>query len=151
MAKEPVKKMIGNYEFEFFAFPPREGLKITTRLLKLIGEPLGLVLDSANTAEGKGNIVSRLMEGNIAGDTFSRAMRSLTDRLDENEVIDTIYLLLSRTHIRAPGDHGTRALNMEVDFAGELGLLIEAAVASVEVNFGSFLRERFGKAITSLK
>lgn len=147
MAKKPVTKEIENKTFEFYPLSPRESLRLVTRLSKLLAEPFGLIMDSAG-GKGKGGLIKNLFDGDIGSDVFGKAMRSLTERLDEKEVEDTCYMLLEKVHGQFEGDRGTRPLNIEVDFAGDFGLFMQVVFASAEVNFGSFLRGKLGGVIT---
>lgn len=149
MAKQSVVKTIGNCKFEFLPIPPSPAIKLVTRILKIVGEPVGLVLDGA-VASGEGNIVQKLLEGKIAKGVLAEAVRSLINRLDENEVEQTIFMLMEYVHGQLPGDKGVHKLNIDIDFQGEIGLLFEVFVAAVEVNFGTFLRGRLAGATSSL-
>lgn len=151
MAKQPTRKMIEDLTFEFFPLNPRIGLRVLTRIMKLIGEPLGLIGDGVaggtKGAEDNTGLLNSIMEKQFAPDVFARAARALVDRLDENEVIDTIEIVLQNVHGQFPGDRGTRKLNIDIDFAGEIGLLIQVFIAALEVNFGDFFSEKLGGVI----
>lgn len=156
MAKQPVRRMIEDCHFEFFPLNPRVGLKVLTRIIKLIGEPLGLIGDGvANGSRGAEDkaagddpgILTSIMEKNFAPDVFAKAARALVNRLDEDEVINTIEIILDTVHGQFPGDKGTRKLHLDKDFAGEIGLLLEVFVAAIEVNFGDFFAEKLGGVV----
>lgn len=151
MAKKPTTKEIQNKTFEFYPLSPKESLSIATRVVKLIAEPFGMVMDAAGqNAAGKGatGMLASFLQGELGPDVLGRAMRSLTERLEEKEVIDTCYMLLENVHGRFDGDRGTRKLQIEADFTGEFSLFLEVVAMSLEVNFGDFLRGRFGGVVT---
>lgn len=148
MAKKPVIREIQNKQFEFFPLSPREALRLSTRLIKLLGEPFGMIIDAAASKGNKGNLIKNLLDGDIGGDVIAGAIRSLTDRLDEKEVEETCYMLLEKVHGQFEGDRGPRQMNIEVDFAGEFDLFIQVVATSIEVNFGRFLQGKLGGVIT---
>lgn len=142
MAKQPVKATIDGLVFEFFPLPPRTAIKIMARLTKLIGEPIGALGDAAfSGAKGaeKGKILAQILSANL-DDGLAKAMRSLSDRLDEDEVYQTIELMIEGVQGKMPGDQGTRPLNVDVDFEGEIGLLFKVIGKYLEVNFKSFFQ-----------
>lgn len=151
MAKQPTRKIIDTITFEFYPLNPRIGLRVLTRIIKIVGEPLGLIGDGVagggKGAEDKSGLLSSIMEKQFAPDVFAKAARALVDRLDENEVIDTVEILLQNVHGQFPGDRGTRKLNWELDFEGDIGLLLQVFIASIEVNFGDFFSEKLGGVV----
>lgn len=139
-----VNKNIDGLEFEFFPLPPKDAMRILVRLTKLLGEPFGILGDSAGLSAGGKEFVKNLSTGNIPEGIFGSAVRALLNRLDENEVEETIYLLLTKVYGKFEKDAGTRKLNPDVDFAGRLSLMLRVVAAALEVNFGDFLRDLFG-------
>ena len=116
---------IGGEIFSIRMFPATEGLKVATKLLKIIGEPL------AELAKGASS-------GGTQMDNVADAIKSLAPRLDEENVVALCMKLTSV--VLVPGQHVV-TLDKQFNnyFAGKYGLLFKLLVKVVEYNFADFL------------
>ena len=126
-----VKKNINGKVFEFWTLPPKEALRILTKLSKII---------VPGFAKGIGNVSNdKLLDTQI--DLGSMA-GTIVNNLDENEMLYIIEQLLLYTKITKDG--GLKNCNLETDFQGKLGLLVNVIKESIEVNYKDFFTEAVG-------
>ncbi len=140
--KAPIRKTIDGVAFDFFFLSPKVAIKVLARIAKLIGEPLGNVADVVLKGGAGGKVsVAGLLNADLGGlppDLLSRAVKSLVERLDEGEVIETVDAILEKVHMQGDGDKGTRPLRIETDFGGKIMLMFKVVGAALEVNYGDF-------------
>lgn len=150
MPKQPVRKKIDKYEFEFYPMPPRVALKLLTRLTKILGKPLGLAADTFMKLgnNGEKGILETALNANIPSDAFAKVMEALAENLEEDQVVDTIETLLESVHGQFEKDRGTRRLQFDIDFAGQTPLLLKVVAAALEVNYGDFFAGGLGNLVT---
>lgn len=145
MARETVKREIDGSLYEFHTMPAKAALKVLTRLTKVVGEPLGLLGDAllgggkagAVGAEGDG-LVKGALETDIPQGALGKVLAAVTDRLDENQVLETVELVLVSVYVQGPSDAGTRTIRFEQDFGGRMLTMLKVFAAALEVNFSDF-------------
>jgi hypothetical protein len=104
--------------YEVTQFGASKGMKMLTRLTKILGEPMGMLFAEDNAEVDK---------------ALPLALKALSDRLDEEMVLDTVKQLL--TGIR---NHDGE-IQFETHFAGRLGHMFKLLSKVLEVQFGDFL------------
>lgn len=124
---ETKDKKIDGKEITVTQFPAFEGLRIKTRLIKIVGPALGSLIGEGT---GRGDLMSRDVN-------LDKAIEALVQTLDEEETPILIERLLKSTRIG--GREITRdVFNME--FAGNYALLYKILAFVIETNhFFDFL------------
>lgn len=120
------EKIIDGVNYTVTQFPARRGIKIQTKLAKLLGPTFAAL----NT--GKGSILDQDV-GNLSG-----AVNALVGRLDEDYVVNFVLELLMCT--RREGKEITEGL-FDTVYAGNYKELYKAILFVLEVNYGSFMKE----------
>lgn len=104
------------------AFPAKTGMLTGIKLGKLLGPFLaalpGMAKESTNSPE------------------FSKALESLFERMEDDDVVALVDKLLSYTEREGKPLGAT----WNVDYAGKLGTLFKIIKFAVEAQFGSFLQ-----------
>lgn len=140
--RESQKKQIDDSEYEFFALPPADALKVLTRLSKLVLEPMGMLGDALSGGNGadkkKDDSIVGLLDRKLPPDTFAKAIRAFVGRLDEDEVLATVKIVLAKCYVQGPDDKGTRPIKLDSDFSGRVGHLLKVVAGALEYNFSDF-------------
>lgn len=132
-----VTKEVGDLTVEVFMLPPKQAMKVLTRLTKVVGQPLG-ALASGLMGEKPGENAKGLADRDLPPDIIERALVAFTDRLEEDMVTETIDIMFSVVHIQSGDDVGTRPIRMDTDFRGKTLLMLKVFAAALEVNFADF-------------
>lgn len=146
MAK-PIVCTIDSYIFEFYHLSPKVALRVLARLAKMVGEPIGSVVDVVVKGAGGKLSLASIMQidtSTLPPDLIKNAVSALVNRLDEDEILQTVETLLERVMTQGPEDKGPRRTLFENDFTGKLPLLFKVIAKSLEVNFGDFLGANTG-------
>ena len=136
--RELVTERIDDNEYEFLQIPVKQSLRILTRLLKLVGEPMGQAAGAFGNGTG-GNILDR----EINFDLLGKAMGALTEKLDEDLVVNTISELLEHVNVKNDGGCFVR-MDMELFFGRRIGHLLKVVRKTLEVNYADFLGDITG-------
>lgn len=152
--RESKTREIDGRLYEAVPLLPMVGLKVLTRISKLIGEPLGiagsiLLGADGDVAEAPGpeddveagvSALDRDLDDDVLGKVIGKVIVAFTNRLDEVEVVDTVKTLLSTVQVQGESDNGTRRIVIDVDFGGaKLLSLLKVVSFAIEVNFSDFL------------
>lgn len=130
---------IDGLKVEVFLLPPKQALKVLTRLSKIVGEPLGLAAGALlGGQKGAETEAVPLSAREVQVDVLGKAVAALTDRLDEQVVLDTVETLLGSVHVKTADDNGTRPVRMEHDFKGKTLTMLKVVAFALEVNFSDF-------------
>ncbi|QMV49879.1 MAG: hypothetical protein [Mu-like cryoconite phage AB09] len=105
--------------FEVTQFSATKGMKLLTRLTRILGEPLSVLMADENAEVQK---------------ALPEAVKSLITRLDEDEVVDTVKQLLTGVRLRGEGE-----LQFDTFFAGKFGMLFKLLKEIIMVQYGDFL------------
>jgi hypothetical protein len=111
--------LIDGDEFKINIFAPSRSLKLLARITKLIGEPLMMM------AGGKG-------DRSLAAELLPKAMRALTERMDEQQILNIIQELLASV------TYQNKQITLDIDFHGRLGLLTKVLKEVVEAQYVDF-------------
>ncbi len=125
-------KSIAGRKYEFQKFGAKKSVKLLTRLLKLVGEPLSIAVGA--TGGGK------LFESNLDPKILSSAVRVLVDKLDEDEVLDLIEEFTANDNVLCDGVR----VNFDNHYEGKLPELFKVLAAALEVQYGNFFGEYIG-------
>jgi hypothetical protein len=126
-------KTIDGRRFEFFPMPAPRSIKVLTRLIKIIGEPAGVLASDYSDQKPKS-----IMEYQLDESMISKAIGALTERLDEDIVLDTIHEIIRPVFV-----DGRRIL-FEQDFDGRIGHLFKVLFAALEANYSDFFDGSIG-------
>jgi len=122
--REPVKKVIDGEQYTFCQLPPKQSLKLLTRILKIIGPALGGVVSGGN--------VESILELDI---DLGMIVSQLCNRLDENDIEYIVDMLLSQVLHSGKGD---LSRVFDEHFGGRLPHLFKVVAAALEVEYGDF-------------
>lgn len=128
--RNPVEMMIDGEQYTFCQLPPKRSLKLMTRIIKIVGAPLGAALNGAKSGQVD---LKAVMEADI---DLSMIVTALCDRLDENEVEAIVDELLSQV-IHVGG--GEVSKKFDAHFAGRLPHLFKVVGQALKVEYGDFL------------
>jgi hypothetical protein len=128
--RNPVEVNIDGEQYTFCQLPPKRSLKLMTRIIRIIGGPLGAALNGVNTGRVD---MAMLMNADI---DFSMIVTALCDRLDENEVEAIVDELLSQVLHAGTGEVSKK---FDVHFAGRLPHLFKMLAQALKVEYGDFL------------
>ena len=134
---------VDDVHYQMLYLPPSKSIKVLTRLMKLISDPLGKGMGSIQS-DTPGNETFLDQEVNV--ELIGKAITALGERLDEALVWNTITELLSTVE-KQTDEGGFCKVNVETDFSGRIGHLIKVIAKTIEVNYNDFL----GQVLTGLK
>lgn len=120
-----IKRTIDGDEYEFEQFGAKQGLKVLIRLSKIVGKPLALAAGvSKKGADG---------ETTFSAETLATAVEALTDRMDQDDVIELLTLLCSEKALC----NGAK-INFDSHYSRKFDRLFKVTEAALEVQFGNF-------------
>lgn len=128
--RTPTEVMIDGEQYTFCQLPPKRSLKLMTRIIRIIGGPLGAALNGVRS--GKADFNSIL----DADMDFSMIVTALCDRLDENEVEAIVDELLTQVLHSGTGEVSKK---FDAHFAGRLPHLFKVLAQALKVEYGDFL------------
>lgn len=119
-------------EFLFTQFSPKEGFKVSIRVAKIISGPIGSIFSNLKKVA---NAESDSFMDNYDFDEreLGKAFESLTDKLEEEEMIDTVGLLLGSVMANGQPMHWE-----SIELQGDPMLALKLAFKSAQVNFADF-------------
>jgi hypothetical protein len=122
--RENKQVFIGGHAYTLTNLPATKGYKTLTKLLKIIGGPLGLVMDGP-----KGLSLAQMDMGKVA--------LALTDKLDSDEGYQLAMDLLSAVYLNNRPISG----EIETHFAGRIGDMIELIIESVKFQYSDVFQK----------
>lgn len=125
--REPVRKVIDQQAYVFHQMPAKASLKLLTRIIKIVGAPIGAGVGSMG---GAGDMLEREIN-------LESVVTSLCDRLDENQVERIIDELLSQARHEGEGEVSAPH-TFEALFGGNLPHLFKVVMAAFEAEYGNF-------------
>ena len=135
--KQEVKRRIGESEYTFYQFNASQGLKVWVKLVKVLGAPLGVVINNLVGKEKKGLDKIDLKE--LSLDT---AVQMLANNIDADDTVELIKEICSTVLFE-----GKRVNEIfDVHFQGQYTQLFEVLYVALEVNYKDFLLGLAGKA-----
>jgi hypothetical protein len=116
--RESKQIIIGGQAYTLVPFTAIRGYKTLTKLLKVVGGPLGLVAN-APMSDGLGKV------------DIGKVALTLTDKLDSDEGHQLVMEILSTVYIN------NRELKNEIEthFAGQIGNMIELVIETTKFQF----------------
>lgn len=126
---ETKEKTIDGRKITVTQFPGRRGLKLKTKLAKLLGPSIFTALKSVS---GKGD----LLDKDVNLETAGEAIEKLLEKVDENSWENLIFELLSMTRINS---QEITAELFDAEFAGSFVTLYKIVAFVLEVNYKDFL------------
>jgi hypothetical protein len=122
--REPVRKVIDGEEYTFCQLPPKQSIRLLTRILKIIGPALGGAVSGGN--------VQSILDLDIDPGMI---VSNLCSRLDESDVEYVVDVLLSQVLHSGSGDISKV---FDQHFAGRLPHLFKVIGTALEVQYGDF-------------
>lgn len=132
MARETIIKTIDEHKYEFYQFGAIQAVKVLTRLLKIIGEPIGMAIT------GVGKKSKSILDQEIDKDALGKAIRALTERLDDNEVLSLINALMEQVLC-----DGKRII-FDTHFKGRIGHMFKVVKEAIEAQYSDFFEGGLG-------
>lgn len=131
------KRTIDGNKYEFFQLPPKQSMRVLTKLLKVAIAPLGKAMGSVKGGKSE---VDSILDRDIDFDALSTALSELSNRLDEDQVIEIFTSLMEYSHCLDGGGSATNLSWEHPNFQGRVLHLIKVMKASVEVNYSDFFK-----------
>jgi hypothetical protein len=128
--RSPVEVKIDGEQYTFFQMPPKRSLKLMTRIIRIIGAPLGAALNGIKSGQVD---IKSVMDADL---DFAMIVTALCDRLEENEVEAIVDELLSQVLHSGRGEVSKR---FDALFAGRLPHLFKVLAQALKVEYGDFL------------
>lgn len=126
MSRELVKELtLDEFSYTITMLNADEGLKLLTKLTKLIGKPL---MELSKTQADQANALEHI----------KNAVGLLTEKMDEDEVLSLIKRLLDCVIMKGDGSMSVKT-KFNTHFRGRLGHLFKLLVEVVNHNFSDFL------------
>ena len=133
---EEKTKVINDATYTVQQFAARRGLKIKTRLVKLIA-PTAVSLMGCVSRDGEGNIS---LDSEASPELIAKAIGGLVNNMESDTVLDLIFALLETTTRNGVGVTSQNGSHFDMIYAGNYGELVKALIFVVEVNFASFFQ-----------
>lgn len=145
MSRELIAKQVDDHVYEFQQFQTTTALSVLAKLTKLVGEPLAIALGSVLQAPKQsaelvngvpspvGEPKSSFLDRDISSDAIGKAVKALTERLDETEVIGLVRKLTTEGVLC---DH--KPVIFEEHFRGRMLHLFKVVKAALEAQYGNF-------------
>jgi hypothetical protein len=128
--RNPLEVKIDGEQYTFCQLPPKRSLKLMTRIIRIVGAPLGAAF---NGIKNSGADIQAVMTSDI---DLSVIVAALCDRLEENEVEAIVDELLSQVLHAGQGEVSRK---FDVLFAGRLPHLFKVLAQALKVEYGDFL------------
>lgn len=141
MAEGMIQRKVDGRLYEFSIFGAKHALRTLTKLSKIIGEPLTLAFTAMGVSDPE-NKGKSMFDRKIDGKMLGEAVKALTGRMDENEVLDLIEELCGEENCMCDG----KKIIFDKHYEGKLGHLFKVIGTALEVQYGDFLEEMFEKA-----
>ena len=127
--RDLVTKEIEGKAYTFSQYTTTESLKILTRLLKIIGEPLAKVMKSVSASENP-------LSAELNIDIIAEAIAVLSARVGEDEVVALVRKLSTEGVVCE-----NKQISFDLHYQGELGLLFRVVSANLQVQYGNFFSD----------
>ena len=135
MARKKEKLQIDGHEVEIYQLPIPQSLKVMTRLMKILGKPLGAAASGGASIKGK-DVVQNVLDNQI---DLESIMGHLAESLDEDIVESTIRIIIPYVHI-----DGKQMKTLESFDEFGVGMVLKAIGEALKVNYSDFFGELLG-------
>lgn len=123
--------LVDGKSYFYLMYPPKEGRALLFKLLKILGEPL-LMLLSSSGVEAK-----NILEQKIDGAVLAQAVKSVFEKLDADEFELLFQQILSTTMLK--DNVSLRNISPEIDFQGQYLHQFKLLQAILQGQFSDFL------------
>lgn len=141
--REPKRTTIDDVQYNVTPMSPIAASKLLTRLLKIVGEPIGKLASLKKEEGAKG-----LLDSNIDGDLIGEALSALTEKLDENEIESILKRVISPDYVTfsTDGDSWKKLVSIDGHFSqyGGMAGMFKLARFVLETNYSDFLKDLVG-------
>lgn len=134
MSKDQKEIIVDGKSYFYLMYPPKDGRAMLFKLLKLLGEPLLMLLISSSGKELKDILENKIEE---ILPLFSQAFKGILEKLDADEFELLFQKILSTTMLK---DNGSlRHISPEIDFQGQYLHQFKLLQAVLQGQFADFL------------
>jgi hypothetical protein len=127
MGRELIRKSVDGQDYEFQQFGADKALRLLTRLMKIIGEPMAI---GVGALQGPGSLLDKNVDGGVLG----KAVRALSEKLDEDSVITLVKEFVGEG---ACVCNGAKVI-FNTHYEARLGHMFKVLKAALEVQYGDF-------------
>jgi hypothetical protein len=131
------KKEIDGHLYEFEQFGAKKATKLLVRIGRIAGGPLAIVGTQIVGQKDRKGLAEKLNSAEV----ISRVIEALTQKLDENEVLDIIETFTGGDKVLCDG----KKISFDHHYQNRLDHMFRVLWAALEVQYGNF----FG-ALTAL-
>lgn len=135
MSKGLAKRTIDGDEYEFTQFGAKESIRILSRVLKLVGEPMTLAY--ASFKDDPEGTAKSFFDRDFDKMILSKAVGAFAERMDDEAVLDLIETLTAKSNVICNG----AKIDFNSHYEQRLGRMFKVLLAALEVQFGNFLEE----------
>lgn len=130
--KKAGMQQIDGKKYEIFQLAPKESLRILTKIIRIVGGPVGISLASMKGIKN----LKDLLDSDVGSDLIGSLISTLAGRLDEKDVLDICETLLNNVSC-----DGVLIQQMEhPNFQGKPFHLLKVVKSALEVNYSDFLQ-----------
>lgn len=141
--REPQKTTIGDVHYIVTPMSPIIASKLLTRLIKIVGEPIGK-LATLKKQEGAKSLLDSELDGKLIGEALS----ALTDKLDESEMESILKRIIAPEYVTFSTDGGDfkKLTSIDGHFSEHGGMagMFKVARFVLETNYSDFLKDLVG-------
>lgn len=131
----PEETTIGEHKYEMFMLAPMQSHELFIDVAKMVGPAIGPAID-ALLKKSSGELgLAELMEQELSGDFFTKALTSLFSGLDKKVLRDVIQAFKGMTHV----DGMPLEKTFDAHFHGKLNELYEWLLWGMRVQWGKSL------------
>lgn len=125
---ELAKKEIDGHVYEFEQFGAKKATKLLVRIARIAGQPMAIA--GAEIAKSKDGVAERLNSVSL----ITSIVGSLTEKLDENEVLDLIESFVANEKVLCDG----KKIVFDTHYQQRLDHMFRVLWAALEVQYGNF-------------
>lgn len=133
------EKQIGDSAYRVSQLKATKSLSLFIELARMLGPAFGIVADAVGGKDGKIDI-TKIGNLKLGGDTFSRIVNALVERIDNPKVQTIVKELAQVTEVAADGaaDYVNLPAVYELHFAAKVDELFKWLAFALEVQYGGF-------------
>ena len=135
MAQDTVEKTIDGEIYTFHQMDPMTSVMVLTKILKMTGTSIGMTTEQIGNVD---NFMDAEVEDVVTKIDIGKIVAALCDRLNEDDIKQIIYTMISQVHHRGAGEL-SKCFN--VHFKGRISHLFKVVYAAMEVEYADFFGE----------
>jgi hypothetical protein len=130
---------IANVNYKLTTLPATEGLEVLTRLLGMIGEPIGLLAAAASNGKTK------LQD--MDGEMLAKSLTAICANIAHPGTVKLMKTLLEGLTYETTAGNGKpffKKVNFDVDFSRQYHVIMQLVRFALEANYKDFFVAMFG-------